>query len=89
MKNKLDRVFTVGKTNAPYTDAVKIKTETGTGALKTIIVVLILLAQMVFFIVSSIYFASTRVKKTLLAIPLALFCNVIGAFLACALCRFI
>ena len=41
------------------------------------------------FYVSSIYFASTRVKKTLLAIPLALFCNVIGAFLACTLCRFI
>ena len=41
------------------------------------------------FYVSSIYFASTRVKKTLLTIPLALLCNVIGAFLACFLCRFI
>ena len=41
------------------------------------------------FYVSSIYFAATKVKKTLFAIPLALFCNVIGAFLACFLCRFI
>ena len=41
------------------------------------------------FYVSSIYFASTKVKKTLFAIPLALFCNIIGAFLACFLCRFI
>lgn len=41
------------------------------------------------FYVSSIYFASTKVKRTLLAIPLALFCNMIGAFLACFLCRFI
>lgn len=41
------------------------------------------------FYVSSIYFASTKVKKTLLTIPIALLCNVIGAFLACFLCRFI
>lgn len=41
------------------------------------------------FYVSSIYFASTNVKKTLLTIPIALICNVIGAFLACFLCRFI
>ena len=41
------------------------------------------------FYVSSIYFASTNVKKTLLTIPLALLCNTIGAFLACFLCRFI
>lgn len=41
------------------------------------------------FYVSSIYFASTKVKKTLLTIPIALICNVIGAFLACFLCRFI
>lgn len=41
------------------------------------------------FYVSSIYFASTNVKKTLLTIPIALICNVIGAFIACFLCRFI
>lgn len=41
------------------------------------------------FYVSSIYFASTKVKKTLLTIPIALICNIIGAFLACFLCRFI
>lgn len=41
------------------------------------------------FYVSSIYFASTNVKKTLLTIPIALICNVVGAFLACFLCRFI
>lgn len=41
------------------------------------------------FYVSSIYFASTKVKKTLLTIPIALLCNVIGAFLACFLCRFV
>ena len=41
------------------------------------------------FYVSSIYFASTKVKKTLLTVPIALLCNMIGAFLACFLCRFI
>ena len=41
------------------------------------------------FYVSSIYFASTKVKKTLLTVPIALLCNIIGAFLACFLCRFI
>ncbi|MBQ8431071.1 MAG: spore maturation protein [Clostridia bacterium] len=41
------------------------------------------------FYVSSIYFASTKVKKTLLTIPIALICNVCCAFLACFLCRFI
>lgn len=41
------------------------------------------------FYVSSIYFASTKVKKTLLTIPIALTCNLIGAFIACFLCRFI
>lgn len=41
------------------------------------------------FYVSSIYFASTKVKKTLLTVPIALGCNLLGAFLACFLCRFI
>lgn len=41
------------------------------------------------FYVSSIYFASTSVKKTLLTIPIALFCNLIGAIVACLMCRLI
>ena len=41
------------------------------------------------FYVSSIYFASTKVKKTLLTIPIALICNVCCAILACFCCRFI
>lgn len=41
------------------------------------------------FYVSSIYFASTKVKKTLLTIPIALVCNLFCAFLACLFCRFI
>ena len=41
------------------------------------------------FYVSSIYFASTKVKKTLLTIPIALLCNVACAILACFCCRFI
>ena len=41
------------------------------------------------FYVSSIYFASTKVKKTLLTIPIALICNVVCAILSCFFCRFI
>lgn len=41
------------------------------------------------FYVSSIYFASTSVKKTLLTIPIALICNVACCILACFCCRFI
>lgn len=41
------------------------------------------------FYVSSIYFASTKVKKTLLTIPIALICNVVCAILACFCCKFI
>lgn len=41
------------------------------------------------FYVSSIYFASTKVKKTLLTIPIALVCNVACALIACFCCRFI
>lgn len=41
------------------------------------------------FYVSSIYFASTNVKKTLLTIPIALICNVACAIIACFCCRFI
>lgn len=41
------------------------------------------------FYVSSIYFASTKVKRTGLAIPIALICNVVCAILSCFCCRFI
>ena len=41
------------------------------------------------FYVSSIYFASTSVKKTLLTIPIALLCNVACCILACFCCKFI
>ncbi len=41
------------------------------------------------FYVSSIYFASTHVKKTLLTIPIALLCNVACTIIACFCCRFI
>lgn len=41
------------------------------------------------FYVSSIYFASTKVKKTGLTIPIALVCNLACAVLACFCCRFI
>lgn len=41
------------------------------------------------FYVSSIYFSSTKVKKTLLTIPIALVCNVVCSILACFCCRFI
>lgn len=41
------------------------------------------------FYVSSIYFSCTKVKKTGLAIPIALVCNVACCILACFCCRFI
>ena len=41
------------------------------------------------FYVSSIYFAATKVKKTGLAIPIALLCNVVCCVLACFCCRFV
>lgn len=41
------------------------------------------------FYVSSIYFASTKVRKTGLTIPIALLCNVVCCILACFCCRFI
>ena len=41
------------------------------------------------FYVSSIYFSATKVKKTGLAIPIALLCNVACCILACFCCRFI
>ena len=41
------------------------------------------------FYVSSIYFACTKVKRTGLAIPIALICNVACCVLACFCCKFI
>ena len=41
------------------------------------------------FYISSIYFSCTRVKKTGLAIPIALVCNVACCIIACFCCRFI
>ncbi len=41
------------------------------------------------FYVSSIYFASTKVKRAGLTIPIALLCNVVCCVLACFCCRFI
>ena len=41
------------------------------------------------FYVSSIYFATTKVKKTGLTIPIALVCNVVCCVIACFCCKFI
>ncbi len=41
------------------------------------------------FYISSIYFSSTSVKKTMLTIPIALVCNVFCTIIACFCCRFI
>ena len=40
------------------------------------------------FYVASVYFAGTRVKHTGFAIPIALFCNLLGSVVACLLCKF-
>ena len=40
------------------------------------------------FYVASVYFAETKVKKTGWAIPIALFCNLLGSIVACLLCKF-
>lgn len=39
------------------------------------------------FYVASVYFAGTRVKHTGAAIPIALFCNLVGGIVACLLCK--
>ena len=41
------------------------------------------------FYVASVYFAETKVKKTGFAIPIALFCNLLGSIVACLLCRIV
>jgi spore maturation protein B len=40
------------------------------------------------FYVSAVYFADTKIKKTGLVLPIALFCTLIGGVLTCVLCRF-
>ena len=39
------------------------------------------------FYVATVYFSQTKVKKLLYAIPVALFCSIIGTILACLLCK--
>ena len=39
------------------------------------------------FYVASVYFAETKVKRTGFAIPIALFCNLLGSVVACLLCK--
>lgn len=39
------------------------------------------------FYVSAVYFGATPVKKIGTALPIALFCNIVGCILACLLCR--
>lgn len=39
------------------------------------------------FYVASVYFAGTRVKRTGFAVPIALFCNLVGSVVACLLCK--
>ena len=39
------------------------------------------------FYVASVYFAGTKVRRTGWAVPIALFCNLLGAAAACLLCK--
>ena len=41
------------------------------------------------FYVATIYISQTKIKKLLYAIPIALFCSIIGAIVACLCCRII
>ncbi len=41
------------------------------------------------FYVATVYFSQTKVKKLLYAIPVALICALVGAIVACFICRFI
>ena len=41
------------------------------------------------FYISAVYFSQTKVKRLGWAIPIALFCNLVGGVLACMLCRFV
>ena len=39
------------------------------------------------FYVATVYISQTKVKKLLYAIPVALFCSLVGAILACLVCK--
>ncbi len=39
------------------------------------------------FYVASVYFSQTRVRRTGVAVPIALFCNFAGSILGCLLCK--
>lgn len=39
------------------------------------------------FYVATVYISQTKVKKLLYAIPVALFCSLVGTIIACLLCR--
>lgn len=39
------------------------------------------------FYVASVYFSQTKVTKTGVAVPIALFCNLVGGVCACLLCK--
>lgn len=41
------------------------------------------------FYVATVYFSQTKIKKLLYAIPVALICAMVGAIIACFVCRFI
>lgn len=41
------------------------------------------------FYVSALYFSQTKVKRLGCAVPIALFCNLLGGVLACMICRWI
>ncbi|MEG1508904.1 MAG: spore maturation protein [Clostridia bacterium] len=41
------------------------------------------------FYVSTLYFSTTQIKKLRYAIPLALFCHILGVIFSCLLCKFL
>ena len=41
------------------------------------------------FYVATVYISQTKVKKLYYAIPVALFCSLVGTIMACLICRFI
>lgn len=40
------------------------------------------------FYISAVYFSSSKIKKLRYAIPVSLFCTLLGTIVACLLCRF-
>ena len=41
------------------------------------------------FYISAVYFSQTKIKRLGWAIPIALFCNLVGGVMACIFCKFI